>query len=273
MPYEHPEKTKTGFVLPQSGRPAPSVDSGPTRLKYLILSTPRSGSTMLAAALKGSGYAGVPGEYFHNNNLKKAGNPELYPNGLNTYFDNLLSLHTTANGVFGMKLHFAQFDKLFGATPASLSYGMAFLMQFDRFILISRQDKILQAISLIFAKESGIWNRSSESAKSKNGRLYKKEDIIDICSGIKSAVAQELSWAKLMQRLGIAPLEIVYETMCDDPETTFQRLKQYLRIPELNQCSLPFTTQKITDTQKAQDMKQNFLRDICLSESYNILPE
>jgi LPS sulfotransferase NodH len=135
-------------------------------------------------------------------------------------------------------------------------------MQFDRFIITSRQDKILQAISLIFASESNTWDTDSESSENLNGRDFRQDDTMKICNSMRSLTSNESSWRKLMKKMNITPFEIVYENMCDQPNKTFQKLKDYLKIPELEHVELEASTFKITDPLKALDMKQKFLQDI-----------
>ena len=55
------------------------------KFTYLILSQPRTGSTMITSALLSSGLAGVPVEYFHTDYLKHLFQP-LSLNAVQKYY-------------------------------------------------------------------------------------------------------------------------------------------------------------------------------------------
>src|SRR4051794_31435893 len=78
--------------------------SGPTR--YLMLATPRSGSTLLGQGLQASGLAGDPKEFFGHKMpfwMKRWGTPTL-----GSYVAHLVPERSTPNGVFGAKLLYQQ---------------------------------------------------------------------------------------------------------------------------------------------------------------------
>lgn len=81
---------------------------------YLILTTPRSGSWMLAEALRATGVAGYPEEYFRTElrglYLREWQLPE--PVRADVLLGKIRSEGTTPNGVFGAKVHWVQFSGL-----------------------------------------------------------------------------------------------------------------------------------------------------------------
>src|SRR3954468_9297106 len=84
--------------------------SGPTC--YLMLATPRSGSTLLGQGLQASGLAGDPKEFFGHKMpywMERWGTPSL-----ESYVARLVSARSTANGVFGAKLLYQQLLHLEG---------------------------------------------------------------------------------------------------------------------------------------------------------------
>src|SRR5215208_139697 len=87
---------------------------------YLILSTPRSGSTLLCRGLEGTGLAGRPHEYFRpEGRLWSQYGGDADPVG---YVARLLSERVSANGVFGAKVawrHLLHFERACRAMPDS----------------------------------------------------------------------------------------------------------------------------------------------------------
>lgn len=226
--------------------------------KYIVLSTPRSGSTLLCSALHNSKLAGVPLEYFHYSLLDKIGNPEKFRQTLNLYFQNLQYRRTSPNGVFGIKLHHLQYDRLFGND----SHGFEFLLKFDKFILTYRRDKILQAISSILAIENNVWSRNTESASSIVGRDFTSSDTTAISKYIQDMETQEQAWRNLCRQLGIQPLEVAYEDLEADCATEFNRICDYLDIANLTSDMLIPVTVKTTNTALTFKMKQLYIDSI-----------
>jgi LPS sulfotransferase NodH len=75
----------------------------------MICAAPRTGSTLLAQALRDTGRAGRPSEFFdiHEHNER------FWINSLGItsdaqYFDKVLAAASTENGIFGQKLHWHQ---------------------------------------------------------------------------------------------------------------------------------------------------------------------
>lgn len=119
----------------------------PTR-RYLIISTPRSGSSLLAMRFWETGCLGAPLEYFNYNNWMLAMSGRLGASDMSEYVQRLLSVRTSPNGVFGAKAHtdHLQFLSLANLWPT---------LRISRIVWIERSDKLAQAVSLVIASQSG----------------------------------------------------------------------------------------------------------------------
>jgi trehalose 2-sulfotransferase len=162
---------------------------------YLICATPRSGSTLLCEALKETGVAGVPEEYFEA--LRHSGRPRrpqeyfigaedrtiLRHLGEHTSVDGrpgrspLWSRHdyepylrwaidsgTTPNGVFGAKLmwgYFGDFVSLLREIPEYREVPIQELLPAVfpdlRYVRVVRANKVRQAVSLWKAVQTATW--------------------------------------------------------------------------------------------------------------------
>ena len=162
---------------------------------YLVCATPRSGSTLVCQALKATGVAGRPEEYFEA--LRHSGRPrrpEEYFGGMDDrsvldhlgertvgddpqprsplwsraaydrYLDWAMETGTTDNGVFGAKLmwgYFEDFVSLLRNVPSYRDVPLEDLMTtvFPEvtFIRVVRANKIRQAVSLWKAVQTATW--------------------------------------------------------------------------------------------------------------------
>ena len=169
----------------------------PTR-SYLVCSTPRSGSTLVCGALRETGVAGRPDEYFEA--LRSTGRPrrpEEYFAGVDDrsildelgkpagerrapppawsrtaydrYLDWAKAQGTTENGVFGAKLmwqYLSDFAGLLRNIPEYQELPLADLLPAAfpnlTFVRVIRANKIRQAVSLWKAVQSASWTDAGE---------------------------------------------------------------------------------------------------------------
>ena len=166
---------------------------------YLVCATPRSGSTLVCRALRDSGVAGRPEEYFeallHSGRPRR---PEEYFNGVDDrsildhlgqrgvgreeqplsplwsrtaydrYLEWSLEAGTTENGVFGAKLmwgYLGDFVSLLRNIPAYRDLPLADLLPevFPNltFVRVVRANKLRQAVSLWKAVQTATWRQDS----------------------------------------------------------------------------------------------------------------
>jgi trehalose 2-sulfotransferase len=180
---------------------------------YLICATPRSGSTLLCEALKGTGVAGVPEEYFEA--LRHSGRPrrpqeyfigaqdrtilrhlgELSASDGRPARSPLWNRHeyepflrwaieqgTTPNGVFGAKLmwgYFGDFVSLLREIPECRELPIQELLPsvFPDlcYVRVVRANKVRQAVSLWKAVQTATW-RQEESGVSDGAEIADAAD-------------------------------------------------------------------------------------------------
>jgi trehalose 2-sulfotransferase len=177
---------------------------------YLVCATPRSGSTLVCQALKETGVAGRPEEYFEalvqtgrprrpeqyfigvddqsiRDHLDQLGRSDDLPprsplwsrSAYDRYLEWVFDVGTTPNGVFGAKLmwgYFGDFVSLLRNIPAYRDVALADLLPtvFPNlsFIRVVRANKVRQAISLWKAVQTASWRQEDSSQGDDDGDSY-----------------------------------------------------------------------------------------------------
>ena len=104
-----------------------------TRRSYMVCSVPRCGSSLLCELLCNTEVAGAPTEFFDPELMQRfrerwgAATPD-------EYMDRLIDKKTSPNGLFGIKVHWAQLEPALGdVDPADVFPGL-------RYVYIHRTD-------------------------------------------------------------------------------------------------------------------------------------
>jgi trehalose 2-sulfotransferase len=183
---------------------------------YIIASQPRSGSHYLAHLLRQTGQAGVPLEYFHTLHWKRWVKRTSRTNPLSA-FRILCQRRTTANGVFGVKMHWKQFQ---------LACRLRLESEFEQasFIQISREDLLGQAISLVIASQTGAWVHEHEAQRAPE---YSFEAIHQAMGRL---IDERGHWDRFFACTQIQPLRISYENLTNDLDSTMRSVCQHLGI-------------------------------------------
>lgn len=199
----------------------------PPAMTYLILATPRSGSTLLGQGLQATGLAGDPREFFGH---KMAFWMERWQTPtLSTYVPRLIQARATPNGVFGAKLLYAQLQHLHDIArddPALAGAGLPELLNclFPNlhYLWATRDDKLRQAISWYKARQTGVWGQSDGKDDVKLGRAWRLGneplqpgelafDYDGIAELLAQAEQEDAAIASFFASAGITPYRVIYE--------------------------------------------------------------
>ena len=204
------------------------TELNPPQTNYCILSTPRSGSTMLCDALISTELAGFPLEHLREPSLVLAKHCNF---SSDRYLKALMSLHTTKNSVFGTKLisHFVErYIKLSKGEFDPLSY-------FSNFIYLVRQDKIAQAVSLFMAQRSGVWHINESQKLSKyqdkiDNDFISDADLEKVDHLYHRLLKEEEYLQRLCDQKNISPMIVVYEELEQNLSSNIREILCYLNI-------------------------------------------
>ena len=238
------------------------------RLSYLVCATPRSGSTLLCHLLDQTGVAGHPEEYFedlrhsgrprrpheyfdperHANIIERlafrempdgeeeqSANPPWSPETYDRYLDWVLAQGTTPNGVFGAKLmwgYLGDFAHLLRGIDGMAGLGVPDLLDRAfpalRYIQITREDKIRQAVSLWKAVQTQAWRQEGGAGGGATAEPVFSFRAINFL--VRQLTAHDASWDAYFLGLGEEPLKITYEELAADREPVVRRVLEHVGI-------------------------------------------
>lgn len=203
----------------------------PVKMRYCILSSPRSGSTLLGRMLFETRMAGDPQEYFNPPLLlverERVNNPNL---SLNEFLKSMENRRTSPNGVFGMKLHYSQMLGAFKARKPDQRM-VKWLNKFDRLIWIRRRDKLRQGISQAIGQRSQVWSSEDKRAVTTQGLSLHPYDCL---KAMQMVAGDDRGWELLITAAGLVPHVVWYEDLADHYEKESQQVIRHLQIGDEN---------------------------------------
>ena len=203
-------------------------DFPPTAItrRYAILSSPRSGSTLLGRMLFATGLAGDPLEYFGRNLLtiqrEKERKPALSPQQLLAAMERR---RTSPNGVFGMKMHYAQF--LFGYQTDLVDERMLRFLRAQTLIWIRRRDRLAQAVSYAVAIRSNAWS-SEVTGRAEIPPIHPA----DCVNCLQEVCWDDRGWETLIDAAGLVVHTVWYEDLVADYEGSCRAVLLHLGLDE-----------------------------------------
>jgi LPS sulfotransferase NodH len=219
-------------------------------ISYIILTTARSGSTLLCNLLEKTGVAGRPGEHFLDWYRTEC-RPELIQ-PMEAPFRMLppalqfrrVFKRGTAHNVFAVKVMLSYFPFIENSLKRvgdmhDLSTKEMLEACFPNlhYIYLARKNKIRQAVSLSRAVQSDEWKRnrwtllanafkSVQVPQKKNTELLYDFDTIH--GFYQEIIRQEQEWENVFQVTGIDPYRVSYENLINDMENTIVSILKYL---------------------------------------------
>ena len=223
-----------------------------TQRLLAIASVERTGSTLLCSILRGTKAAGAPEEYLNiqtknfARSRKTTGAPKLRVSRLPLTVARMISgrypwkdissfsqtsfldyLHaiarerTTPNGVFGIKMHWNQYER----HMLDLGLDVTVWGAPVSWVRITRENELRQAISFVRAAQSESWNSNMQVVR---------EPIYDagaIISALDRITEENSQWDNYFAAQGIVPLHITYEQLIRDMDSTVRKVMAYIDSP------------------------------------------
>jgi trehalose 2-sulfotransferase len=254
-----PPNLKALFVEIQSIM-SEDFDTGPyeCRFRYFLCSSPRSGSSMVAAALRDTGSAGVPHEYLNANYVKAFARRQNVPDVSRTYWKFLESRRCTPNGAFGVKAHFRHLSVIFREPDQQLR----FLQRFHKFVIISRRNAVAQALSYVKANSTHVWNTDNADTLAEVRSIPFSPSTGAVARALGYVITQNTAWPQKLREIGADFITVYYEDLVEDFLGEMDRIVKHLSIPELVIESIAAPRSLKLSDESADLLQERFLRDI-----------
>ena len=205
---------------------------------YMICGTPRTGSTLLCGLLKAAG-AGDPHSFYRREDIAEwaegwglPSGPQEEPQFRRAYLDAVLRAGRGGTPIFGMRLMqenlgelSAILDSLHPGLPddrARLEHAFGRLT----YLHLSRRDKLAQAVSLVKARQTGLWHVAPDGAEIERVAPPRdpRYDFAAIRREVVEMEAHDAAWEGWFRAHGIVPLRIGYETLAAEPARTLTQI-------------------------------------------------
>ena len=180
---------------------------------YVLCSCPRTGSGLVAAALRQMGL-GDPQEFFNriddNYNVRQ----DFVELPLESYIDKIKAEYSV-NGLFGIKTHYHQI-------PPAIVDTFPQIFPDAGYVFLTRRNVLRQALSWARATQTGAWDA---------GRAEDRQPVFErplVVKSIFDMVKEIENWENFFARHGIKPLSAVYEDVCDRYEDTIARIISHI---------------------------------------------
>ena len=238
---------------------------------YIISSTPRSGSNLLASGLAAAGVAGYPTERFprpdaitaeQRQALTGSSPPEgFYDPELDArYIRKIIEAGTTPNGVFGIKIHWFQVNDAARRLQAYLGSGDCtaaafFAAAFPNlsYIWLRRRDQVAQAVSLYKATHSGRYVKTRGAAQPERNEAEELSfDYQRIRAYWCALRGWENNWEHYFRQNDLKPLTIFYEDFSGAYAATIRRVLDFLGLDHREVDIGEPRCEKSADAQSAQ---------------------
>jgi trehalose 2-sulfotransferase len=230
---------------------------------YIICATPRSGSHLLCEALASTKLAGKPDEYFitHEGRLEnETGNiaEQFGQMTLPEFRDFVVGVGSTPNGAFGISILWGDFEHIlrnYRTLPEFQNLNdrevCDKLFNNPKYIWLTRQDKVRQAVSLEKAIQTDVWRKSTHEQF--EARQEPKFDFEKVDFRRRRLEESDAGWQKFFAQHDITPFNVVYEELVHTYEETAINILDFLGIPHPDTIEFgPRRLQKLADKQSEE---------------------
>jgi LPS sulfotransferase NodH len=213
------------------------------RLSYFISTAPRTGGFLLAEALESTGIAGRPREYF-DRAFQRDWHAKLAIESDADSFEKIFAAGTTPNSVFGAKVLWHQFEQLLAQLRLLQGTGLPHIERLNRvfpnlrYVLLTRRDKVRQAISYDRAIRSGVWWSVASPTETQESASPPEFVFENIDNWVTRLTEFDACWRRLFKRIGVSALELCYEDLADNCESSVRAVLQHLELPQWDVCPI-----------------------------------
>lgn len=233
--------------------------------RYIVASTPRTGSYLLCEGLQSSGIAGRPTEVFSPDfqsiwRRRWCMSPDA---GFAEYLHRAVRHGTTPNGVYGLKIHWMHVQQLAVQAGFAGAYDevLDYLFPESMFVHITRRDRRAQAISYYRALATNEWWQIEGVANDQSNGSTAVFDASAILALEREISRQEEGWQKYFRKRNLRPLLVEYETLATEYQEQLARVLSYLGLDSSVAAAVP--APRLVQQSDAQSFTWRRLLDEC----------
>ena len=234
----------------------------------IIAATPRSGSTLLCDLLTETGIAGRPHSYYRSQDVaRRAQEWGVAPPAQigqaafeRAYRDAVVREGKAETAVFSLRLMWPTVAELVARLsliqPDGLDDAARLRLAFGEplYVHLSRQDKVLQAVSLLKAEQSGLWHLGAdgtprEQSPTVGPLAYDAARISDLVQELEQ---EDAAWAAWFKRHDIIPLALTYEELAMSHQSALGQVLSALGLSSTAAAFAGAKTAKLEDEISAE---------------------
>jgi LPS sulfotransferase NodH len=191
--------------------------------RYIILHTPRSGSTAICDELTQLGLFGKPDEYLNDYHDVPKTISNFPSTDLANFIEYILRFTQSGNGVAGLKCDYHSLDIVANACSSIIPY-----FKKCNVIQLFRKDKIGQSISLFKAQEENIFHDYGGTKQS--DVMLDEKKLGGILRIHCDLVYQEAMFSCFLRDNKIKSKRLSYELFCEDKLKFYKLFGDYLKV-------------------------------------------
>ena len=234
---------------------------------YFICGTPRSGSTLLCKLLELAG-CGRPRSYFRRQSIRRIADELGIEHEANLesvevsrlYLDGIRAQGERGTGLFGLRIMYENLGDMLALLarlhPDMQSPQQLIASEFGQplYIYLSREDKVVQAVSLFKAEQTGLWHIAADGSEIERTGDHQDAvyDADRIAILVDEIARHDREWQQWFPLQGIEPLRLTYEHLTSRPQSDLQIVLDALGrdISAIGAIATP--TGKLGDRQSAE---------------------
>lgn len=195
------------------------------RKRYLIATTPRTGSTFLCSRIGEFGALGYPMEFLNETYIGEF--DRIFPSpSLSDYEGFVAATFSSPDKVFGLKADWWQFYE-----AQRLGFAGGLVSPLDLIVYLRRNDIVAQAVSLVLASETHVWHArevfQDDLSTLHTGIEYDQGRII---AAAQRLLDEEFYWREFFKRSATPIVELAYEQLSQDIDTAVHEIAASLGV-------------------------------------------
>jgi len=206
----------------------------------MICTAPRSGSTLLCSLLAATGVAGKPASHFYDPSVAKwladlgvtVADNAAEADQMQAVVTAALRRGRADTGIFALRQQAPGrvflCARLTVLAPQATSDAGRIAAVFGRTAVIhlTRADKVDQAVSLLLARQTGLWHRAADGSDLDRTAPHQPPvyDAKAIRAIVADLAAQDQDWTDRFAREGISPLRLTHAEVSGQPQNTVRRV-------------------------------------------------